>query len=118
MRRSCGKAVPMGKTVKDASPSGVRIPDFPQKLGIHNSNMYITYNLKSIKDGTHSLHDALPISKRLKYHNAGKSRYTKKKKPWVLHYTEEYETKTEAIQRELFFKTINGYIWLKEKQII
>src|SRR5690606_19184802 len=94
------------------------IPDSPQKLGIHTSNMYITYILKSLKDGTYYYGSTSDISKRLKYHNAGKSRYTKKKKPWVLHYTEEYETKTEAIQRELFFKTINGYIWLKEKQII
>jgi len=42
--------------------------------------------------------------KRLLDHNLGKSRYTSKKTPWCLVYTEKYHTKTEALQREKFLK--------------
>lgn len=79
--------------------------------------MHITYILKSLKDGTYYYGSTSDLDKRLKYHNSGKSRYTKRKLPWVIHYTESFETKTEAIKREIFFKSIDGYIWLKENGI-
>jgi putative endonuclease len=40
------------------------------------------------------------------------------RKPWKLHYYEEFETKGDAMKREKFFKTIEGYKFLKEKLII
>ena len=55
---------------------------------------------------------------RLKRHNGGFVRSTKSKRPWTIHYTESFETKSEAYRRELFFKTIEGYNWLKHKGII
>jgi putative endonuclease len=39
-------------------------------------------------------------------------KYTKSGWPWKLHYSETYETKSEAAKREYFFKSIDGYKWL------
>jgi len=36
----------------------------------------------------------------------------------LLHYFEEFATRKEAFERERFFKSIDGYNWLKEKGII
>ncbi|MEW6193646.1 MAG: GIY-YIG nuclease family protein [Bacteroidota bacterium] len=58
------------------------------------------------------------MDKRLKYHNSGKSKYTKKYRPWEIHYYETFEKKKEALKRELFFKTVSGYMWLKNRKII
>jgi putative endonuclease len=80
--------------------------------------MYIAYILKSCKDGTYYYGSTSDLEKRFYYHNSGKSRYTKNKRPWIIHHTETFETKSEALKREMFFKSIDGYIWLKENKII
>jgi putative endonuclease len=54
----------------------------------------------------------------MKRHNGGHVRSTKGKRPWVLHYYEAFETRSEALNRERFFKTIDGYKHLKERGII
>ncbi len=58
------------------------------------------------------------ITSRLKQHNYGKVRSTKGRIPLVLHYSEQFENKSEASKRELFFKSFKGYIWLKKNNII
>ena len=55
---------------------------------------------------------------RIEHHNKGKVRSTKPRRPFVKHYSEQYETRKEAMKRERFFKSIDGYLWLKEKEII
>jgi len=79
---------------------------------------YFTYILKSEYDGTHYYGSTKNLQERLKIHNSGKSRYTKGKRPWHLHYYEEFETRSEAMKREKFFKSIEGYNFLKENKII
>ena len=79
--------------------------------------MYFTYILKSIKDGSFYYGSTLDISARLKQHNSGKVKYTKGHRPWIIHYYEIFESKSEAIKRELFFKSIDGYLWLKQNNI-
>ncbi len=59
----------------------------------------------------------MDLTKRILAHNSGKVRSTKSGRPWKIHYTEEYETKSEVIKRELFFKSIEGYNYLKERRI-
>jgi putative endonuclease len=44
-------------------------------------------------------------------------RSTKANRPWDIHYVETFETKTEALKRENFFKSIDGYNWLKVNKI-
>ena len=80
--------------------------------------MFFTYILKSDKDGTFYYGHTKDMESRLAKHNAGKVRSTKSKIPWKIHYVEQYSTKSEAYQRERFFKSIAGYSFLKEQRII
>jgi putative endonuclease len=79
--------------------------------------MYYAYILRSLSYGTYYYGSSQDIEVRLKEHNAGKVRYTKGRRPWELHYSEEFETRSEAVRRERFFKSIAGYRYLKEKGI-
>ena len=80
--------------------------------------MYITYILRSLKDGTFYKGVTADLPKRLSNHNSGKVRSTKSHRPWVIHYYEEFESKREAKKREKFFKSYEGYLWLKSEDII
>ena len=81
-------------------------------------SIFYVYVLKSLKDGTYYYGSTNNIDKRLEEHNKGKMRYTKGRMPWKLHYFEQYPSRSEAMKREQFFKSIGGYVYLKEFQII
>ncbi|MCX7610218.1 MAG: GIY-YIG nuclease family protein, partial [Ignavibacterium sp.] len=51
---------------------------------------------------------------RLKEHNSGKSKFTKKYMPWELLYYEEFESQSEAITKEKYFKTTSGRRLIKK----
>ena len=80
--------------------------------------MFYAYILKSLKDNTYYYGSTADIKSRLKTHNSGNVKYTKGHRPWKLHYSEMFETRSEAMKREKFFKSIDGYIWLKKRNII
>ena len=80
--------------------------------------MYYTYILQSLKSKRYYYGSTSDLEKRLKYHNAGKVRSTKAFRPWIIHYYETYSSKSEALKRERYFKSIDGYNWLKEQGII
>ncbi|MDA9555692.1 GIY-YIG nuclease family protein [Pelobium sp.] len=80
--------------------------------------MYTTYILKSAKDGKYYYGSCEDLEKRLTMHNGGKVRSTKSRIPFIVIYKEVYETRSEAQKREYYFKSIDGYIWLKENSII
>ena len=40
------------------------------------------------------------IEQRIRYHNSGRSPYTRSKGPWHLVYAEAHETRNRALQRE------------------
>ncbi len=80
--------------------------------------MFYAYILKSEKDGTFYYGSTKDLNLRLKNHNSGKERYTKGHIPYKLHYFETFQTRSEAMLREKFFKSIVGYNWLKNKNII
>jgi len=80
--------------------------------------MFYAYILKSIKDSTHYYGSTRNLIERLKTHNSGKVRYTKGHLPYIIHYYETFETNREALYRERFFKSVDGYKWLKSKGII
>ncbi|MCX7610219.1 MAG: GIY-YIG nuclease family protein [Ignavibacterium sp.] len=52
--------------------------------------------------------------RRLKEHNSGKSKFTKKYMPWELLYYEEFESQSEAITKEKYFKTTSGRRLIKK----
>jgi len=98
--------------------------------------MYFAYILKSQKDGrfyygsTQNLDNRLKehnkfyygstqnLDNRLKEHNNGRVRASKGHRPYNIHYFESFETRSQAMKRERFFKSISGYNWLKEHGIL
>ncbi len=48
------------------------------------------------------------IEDRLSRHNSGRSLSTKKGKPWILVYTETFETRSEAMLREKAIKQMKS----------
>ena len=80
--------------------------------------VYYAYILVSESFGTYYYGSTGDIDARCNRHNAGKVRSTKGRRPWRLHYKEAYKTRSEAYKRESFFKSVEGYKYLKEKGII
>lgn len=80
--------------------------------------MFFTYILQSEKTKKHYYGSCEDLKKRLNEHNKGKVTFTRPFVPWNILYFEEYSTRSEAFMRERFFKSIEGYKWLKENNII
>ena len=80
--------------------------------------MFCAYILKSQKDGRYYYGSCQDLEKRIAEHNSGKTKSLKGRLPLVYHYSESFSTRSEAFQREKFFKSVEGYIWLKENKII
>jgi putative endonuclease len=75
------------------------------------------YILRSEKVKKHYYGHSKDLDNRIKKHNQGKVRSTKFGRPWKLIYSEPFDTKSEAYCRELFFKSIEGYRYLKGEGI-
>jgi len=75
--------------------------------------MYWIYVLKSNTDGKLYVGSTSNLEKRLCYHNAGKVRSTKSRKPLKLVYKEPYDNMRDARKRENFLKSGQGRISLK-----
>jgi putative endonuclease len=80
--------------------------------------MFYTYILKSIKDHGYYFGHCSDLDARLRTHNNGKVRSTKGRRPFIIHYFETFQTKSEAFKREMFFKTVLGRQWLFNNKII
>ena len=80
--------------------------------------LFFAYILKSEYDGTHYYGSSKDLDKRLDDHNKGRVRYTKGRRPWKLIYKEAFNIRSDAVKRELFFKSVDGYKELKNKGII
>jgi putative endonuclease len=79
---------------------------------------FYTYILKSEKDCGYYYGHTADIESRLKRHNQRKVRSTKSRAPFTLYYFEVFETKSEAYRQEIFFKSSEGKIYLKQKGIL
>ncbi len=79
---------------------------------------FYAYILKSLKDDGYYHGHTADIDNRIKTHNSKKVRSTKSRIPFVLHYFEIFQTKSEAYLQEQYFKSADGKIYLKEKGII
>jgi len=51
---------------------------------------------------------------RLQEHNVGANRWTRINRPFIMVYSEEYSTNTEARRREIFLKSGQGRKWLDQ----
>ncbi|MFC1477443.1 GIY-YIG nuclease family protein [candidate division KSB1 bacterium] len=81
-------------------------------------NMYYTYILKSEKDGGYYYGSSGDMNSRLERHNAGSVKSTKYRRPWTLHYCEEFTSRAEAVKHERYLKSKAGFFWLKNQRII
>ena len=71
--------------------------------------LYILYSKSIDRFYIGSTHD---LSDRLRRHNSGRSKYTNAGVPWELIYSEEYETRSNAMRRERELKS-----WKDRKMI-
>ncbi len=76
---------------------------------------YFVCVLKSEVDSRFYVGMTVDVEKRLKEHNAGKTKSTKGYKPWVLFFFEEYATRTDARAREVYLKSGVGKEYIKSK---
>src|SRR6478609_436161 len=79
---------------------------------------FYAYILRSEKDLRYYYGSTEDLQKRLSTHNKGEVKATKYRRPLTVHYYEIFETRSEAFRREHFFKSVDGYRFLKEKGII
>ena len=79
---------------------------------------FYTYILKSIKDDGYYYGHTKDLANRLQKHNSGKVRSTKSRVPFILHYYEEFESKSAAYRQEIFFKSAEGKKYLRHKELI
>jgi putative endonuclease len=86
--------------------------------GKRGKTLYYTYILKSTRDDRYYYGSTSNLKNKLKEHNSGKVKSTKSRRPLLIHYYEEYQTKKETLQRERFFKNRSGYKWLSKHGII
>jgi len=66
---------------------------------------YFIYILQSTKDGTYYIGSTNDLSERIKRHNQGRSNYTKSKRPWEIAYSEEFDDRASAVNREKELKS-------------
>ena len=66
--------------------------------------MFYVYLIQSEVDSSSYIGYTSNLELRIKQHNNGESIYSRRKKPWKLVYSEEFENKTFALKRERFLK--------------
>ena len=80
--------------------------------------MFYVYILRSIKDHKRYIGMTGDLDRRLQEHNTGLVVSTKNRRPLEFIYSEQFETKKEAADRERFFKTGKGREYLMESGIL
>jgi len=67
--------------------------------------MYYTYVLYSENHNRFYIGMSTDVEKRLSEHNSGKTKSTKGYRPWVVLFIDEFETRAEAREREVYLKS-------------
>jgi putative endonuclease len=70
--------------------------------------MFHCYILRNLKTGRRYVGSCEDLAERVRRHNAGESKATKQGVPWVLVRSESFVTRSEAAQRERYYKTGRG----------
>jgi len=74
---------------------------------------FAVYVLRSTVTGRMYVGSAADLEDRLHRHNTGQSKATRHGAPWVLIHHEQFKTRSEAVRREMFYKTGKGRDMLK-----
>jgi len=75
---------------------------------------HFVYIIESEVDGTYYIGSSQDPEIRLEKHNRPHKGYTARKQPWKLVYTELFETKSEAICREIYLKKLKNTTFLSQ----
>ncbi|MFH1956177.1 MAG: GIY-YIG nuclease family protein [Patescibacteria group bacterium] len=70
--------------------------------------MFYVYILQSEKDNKYYIGYTVNLSARIIWHNEGKNKSTKHRRPLKLIYIEEYKNKKDAMKREKEIKSYKG----------
>ena len=70
--------------------------------------MFYCYVLRSEKTGRRYVGSCENLDDRIRRHNAGESKATRHGMPWALIHSETFVTRSEAAQRERYYKTGRG----------
>ena len=88
-------------------PSG--FPTGPSGMAaVLNSNLCYVYVLRSLRDGKLYTGVTADLQRRIREHNAGKTKSLRGRRPLVLVYWEPHSSKVEALGRERYLKTPEG----------
>lgn len=79
--------------------------------------MYYVYVIKSKKYGNIYIGYSTNLKQRIIDHNAGKSTYTNKYKPWVLLSYFAFSDKNVALDFERYLKTASGKAFMRKRLI-
>lgn len=69
---------------------------------------HFVYILQSQKDHKYYIGSTSDVESRLIYHNSGRQRSTRSRIPFQLIYSESFSTKSEALRRERYIKSLKG----------
>jgi putative endonuclease len=70
--------------------------------------MFYVYVLRSVKSQRFYTGHTDDVDDRLVRHNQDRVPSTRKRGPWVLLFTREFETRAEAVQFERYLKSLKG----------
>ena len=70
--------------------------------------MYTVYVLQSQKDNKYYIGQTNDLEDRIARHNSGQVKSTRARKPFVLIHNEIFTTRTEAVSRESYLKSLKG----------
>jgi len=79
--------------------------------------MYFTYIIQSDADGRYYFGSTSDLEKRIKHHNDGISRHTRKYRPWRLVWCGAFGTRKKAEDFELYLKSGSGYAFSRKRLI-
>ncbi|MCF7812478.1 GIY-YIG nuclease family protein [Candidatus Gracilibacteria bacterium] len=69
---------------------------------------YTVYVLQSLKDKKYYIGQTNDFNYRIQCHNEGLVKSTKHRKPFILIHKEIYKTRSEAMKREQYLKSLKG----------
>ena len=76
--------------------------------------MYFVYILYSLSNDRYYIGETNDLDKRLERHNKGYVKSTKGFRPWEIVYSETYEIRSKAVQREHYLKSLKSKVKIKE----
>jgi putative endonuclease len=71
-------------------------------------NMFHVYVLRSGKTGRRYIGSCEDVAARLRRHNNKESKATRHGIPWILIHTQGFETRSDAMKKERYYKTGRG----------